>query len=138
MKVFFDTNVLLDVLLRREPFLTDSRRVWSLAERGKAVGMLSVLTLPSIYYLARKAADHSAALAMIRLIRGTFSLVPFDQGILDQALASDFPDFEDAIQYFSARKAEADCILTRDAGHFASASIPVLSPEQFLVTYSFE
>ena len=138
MKVYFDTNVLLDVLQARQPFVVESRRVWGLAEQRRIDGLISVLTLPNIYYVARRISDRSAALAMVRQVRVTFGILACDEGTVDRALASDFPDFEDAIQYFCASKARVDCVLTRDAGHFALAAVPVLSPEQFLATYTFE
>ena len=137
MKVYFDTNILLDVLLQREPFLADSRRVWALAEQRRIEGLISVLTLPNVYYIARRVADRRLALAMVRQVRTTFHIVACTEQTIDRALASELPDFEDAIQYFCAGSAQADCILSRDAGHFAAAVIPVLSPEQFLATNSF-
>ncbi len=137
MRVFFDTNVLLDVLLDREPFAVHARRAWSLAEQRRIEGMISVLTLPNIYYIARRAADRDAALTMVRKIRTTFELVACDEVSVDRALATEFADFEDAIQYMGATSAHADCILTRDAGHFPSDAIAVLAPEQFLALHSF-
>jgi predicted nucleic acid-binding protein len=137
MRILVDTNVLLDVLLARPPWATDAARVWYLAETT-LTGYVSVLSYANAYYVIRRAADRETADKALRLLRATFHLVAFDQGMLDQSLASDFPDFEDAVQYVCARKARVECILTRDAGHFASSAIPVLSPDQFLATYSFE
>jgi len=138
MKVFFDTNVLMDVLLQRYPFVTESREVWFLAERGKVAGLVSALSFPNIYYVARKALGAETALSMMSLLRDTLTAVPLDEQILNQAMDAKFPDFEDAIQYYSARRADAECLLTRNVEHFPASGLRVLSPEEFLAAHSFE
>ena len=138
MNVFFDTNVLMDVLLQRHPFVDKSREVWFLAERGKVVGLVSALSFPNIYYVARKALGAKTALSMMSLLRDTLTAVPLDGQILNQAVDAKFSDFEDAIQYFSARRADAECLLTRNADHLPASGLRVLSPEEFLAAHSFE
>ena len=138
MKVFFDTNVLMDVLLQRYPFVTESREVWFLAERGKIAGLASALSFPNIYHVVRKALGAETALSMMTLLRDTFTAVPLDEQILNQAMDAKFSDFEDAIQYYSARRADAECLLTRNADHFPAPGLRVLSPEEFLAAHSFE
>ena len=138
MNVFFDTNVLMDVLLQRYPFVTESREVWFLAERGKVAGLVSALSFPNIYYVARKALGAETALSMMSLLRDTLTAVPLDEQILNQAMDAKFPDFEDAIQYFSARRADAECLLTRNVDHFPASGLRALSPEEFLAAHSFE
>lgn len=137
MKVFFDTNIILDVLRNREPFVQHSQAVWLLAEQGRIVGQVSALSFASIFYIARRFTDTGTAQDLLRQLRAVFQPVACDATVIDQSLASDFPDFEDAVQYFSARNAAADCIVTRDAKHFRNATIPVLSPEQFLTAHDF-
>ena len=135
MRVFLDTNVLLDVLGDRRPFVEHAKSIWMLAERGRITGLVSTLSFSNIFYILRKYTDAETALMSLRHLRANFTPVVCDQGIIDHALASDFRDFEDAVQYFSARNADAECIVTRDSGHFATALIAVLSPEQFLATH---
>jgi len=137
-RVFFDTNVLLDVLRQCEPFVRHAQPVWLLAERGRITGLVSTLSFSNIFYIVRRYTDAKTALKTLHLLRAAFTPVACDERMIDQALAARFADFEDAIQYFSARNAEADCIITRDAGHFGSAAIPVLTPAQFLATYHVE
>jgi predicted nucleic acid-binding protein len=67
MNVFIDTNVLMDVLLERRPFVVESRKVWFLAERGKVTGLVSALSFPSIYYVVRKALEGDTAVASEKL-----------------------------------------------------------------------
>jgi predicted nucleic acid-binding protein len=138
MNVFFDTNVLMDVLLQRHPFVDESREVWFLAERGKVVGLVSALSFPNIYYVARKALGAETALSMMSLLRDTLTAVPLDEQILNQAMDAKFSDFEDAIQYFSALRADAECLLTRNPDHFPASGLRALSPEEFLAAHAFE
>ena len=138
MNVFFDTNVLIDVIAARKPFVADSRKVWYLAERQRISGQVSVLSFANIYYVIRKQNGRAVAESAMTMIRGTFAAVAFDEQILNQAIGAGFSDFEDAIQLFSALRAEADCLLTRNADHFPTSSLPVMTPGEFLAAHSFD
>jgi predicted nucleic acid-binding protein len=135
VNVFFDTNVLLDVLAERRPFYEDSVRAWSLAETGKVRGLVSAITCANLFYILRKSGGQVAARRGLRLARSVFSVVPCDEAIVDQAIEADVPDFEDAIQLHSAARCGAEYIVTRNLGHFAKSGIPVLSPRDFLTVY---
>ncbi len=136
--VFIDTNVLIDVLAKREPFYTDSVRVWTLAEQGQIKGLISAISFNNIYYVIRRLRTRQAANRMMVLLRDTFTPIPLDKQILDQAIDSGLDDLEDAIQYFSAIRAEADCIVSRDASAFPRSDLPVLTPAELLATGSFQ
>ena len=138
MNVFLDTNVLMDVLLERRPFVAESRKVWFLAERGKVAGLVSALSFPNIYYVVRKMLGGDTAASMMTLLRDTFTAVPLDEQVLNQAIDAKFSDFEDAIQYYSALRADAECLLTRNVNHFPDSGLRVLSPDEFLAAHSFE
>jgi predicted nucleic acid-binding protein len=137
VNAFLDTNVLMDVLLDREPFVADSQRIWLLAERGKIRGHVSVLSFPNVYYVVRKLSGLRKSRRMMVMLRDVFVPVQCDEQVLNQAIDADFKDFEDAIQYFSALRANADCLISRNPKHFRAADIPVLTPNEFLATYSF-
>ena len=138
MNVFIDTNTLMDVLLKREPFVSDARRLWFLAERGQVRGFVSALSFPNIYYVVRKLRGSDAAMSMMTMLRDTFAPVALDDQILHQAIDAGFSDFEDAVQYFSAQRTGAVALVTRDPGHFPRGALPVLSPAQFLATHAFK
>ena len=130
-RVFLDTNILLDVVLHRDQFVTDSARIWNDCETGKALGLISAISLNNIHYIARKLISSGDALESIRHILNIFTVVPLDASILRMAV--DFPqkDFEDAIQIFSALQAKADCIVTRDTSHFSADYLPILTPAEY-------
>lgn len=133
-RVLVDINVLLDVLARREPFLANAVEIWSAVETGRIRGLVSADSFSTLYYLLRRASNHRTALRALRLIRDVFEIVPLDEQLIHQALDSPMSDFEDAIQYVSALRSEADCIVTRDLGHFRGIELPVLAPDAFLAS----
>lgn len=135
MKVFLDTNVVLDVLGRREPFLAEAGRIWGLAEQAKFVGFVSALTFPNVFYVVRKAGGVSTALQAVEAMSELFITVPLDEEILGQARDSGLPDYEDAIQLFSACRAGAKCLVTRNTGHFPKGVFPILTPGDFLAVH---
>jgi predicted nucleic acid-binding protein len=137
MNVFVDTNVLLDVLTKREPFYEDSASVWTLSEQGAIHGLVSALSFSNVYYIVRRLKDRRTADRAMVLLRDTFTPVACDGQVLSQAIDARMKDFEDAIQYFSALRAEAACLLSRNPDHFLRSSLPVLTPREFLATHSF-
>jgi len=138
VKAFIDTNVLLDVLAKRESFYEDAATVWSLAEQGKVEGVVSALSFTTVFYVMRRWADVDAAKEAMRLLRDVFTPVACDSLIINRAIDSDLADFEDAVQFHSALSAQAECIITRNPDHFPRSALSVLSPTEFLAAHYFE
>jgi len=136
MKALYDTNVLIDVLAKREPFFDDSAHVWTLAERGAIQGFVSVISFNNIYYIVRKLRSRKTAERMMSLLRDTFTPVALDEQILNQAIDAGFKDFEDAIQYYSAVREGVDCIITRNISHFPPTDVAPLTPKECLASLS--
>jgi predicted nucleic acid-binding protein len=130
--VFIDTNVILDVLGNREPFYQDSASVLALSLNGECEGFVSAITFNNIFYLLRRTYGPDAARKKLAYLRDVCSVIALDQKILNLAIDSDMPDFEDAIQYFSALHVHAEFIVTRNKKHFAHSEIPVLEPGEYL------
>jgi predicted nucleic acid-binding protein len=135
MKAFLDTNVLVDVLARREPFYADSARVWTLAETRRIEGAISALSFPNVSYVVKRLEGREAAHNALVVLRDVFECVALDRSIVNQAVDSALADFEDAIQYFSAVRWGAECLVTRNPADFPSKDIPVMTPAEFLATY---
>jgi predicted nucleic acid-binding protein len=138
MIVFVDTNVLLDVLAQREPFYADSARVWTLAETGQVAGFASTLSLPILFYLLRRTKGAKAARKAVAILRDIFTLVALDAQITNQAIDADIQDFEDAIEFFSALRAGAAALITRNPKDFPSQDIAIQTPGEFLATHFAE
>ncbi len=132
MKVLVDTHVLLDVLARREAFYAAAAEIWSLAERGEVHAVVSAISFNNVYYVVRRAEGRVRAEKVMRLIRDVFEPVPPDGQIINQAIDSGMDDFEDAVQFHSAIRARASCLVTRNLDHFPKSDLPILSPEAFL------
>ena len=137
MIVFVDTNVLLDVLVERQPFYDNSAHVWTLAEKGELQAFVSVLSFPNAAYVLRKQGRQAVRRAL-GLLQAVFHSVPLDEYLLAQALESDLPDYEDALQYYSALRAKATCLITRNIGHFPSDDLQVQTPQDFLAMHFSE
>ena len=133
--VFFDTNILLDVLLDRDEFNWQSTQIWKACENGDINGVVSAMSINNVHYTCAKILNRKQALEAVHLVLALFKVVPLGEKIL--RLAADNPgnDFEDAIQYYSALEAQASCIVTRDVNDFITGQIPILSPGEFLATF---
>ena len=133
MKLFLDTNVVIDVIAAREPFVADSRAIFDLCESGKADGRISALTLCTVSYVLRKFLTPGTMRTKLREFRNILTPVDLSVSLLDKAIASSIADFEDAVQFYTAVYSEADYIITRNVRHFPQDNIPVLTPTDFLV-----
>ncbi len=103
-----------------------------MAETGVCEGLVSAISYSNVFYIVRKARDTVTARRAMVLLRDIFASVAPDQRILNQAIDSDIPDFEDAIQLYSAIHARADFLLTRNVGDFPPGILPILTAEEFL------
>jgi predicted nucleic acid-binding protein len=136
VRVLVDTNVLLDVLAKRVPFLASSAAVWALAETNQIEAVVCALTFSNLYYIARKSNGHGPAMDAVRAVARDFRIAPVDDQIIAQAVGSTMPDFEDAIQLFSGIRAGVSHIITRDSQGFSSGSLPTLSPAELVARVS--
>ncbi len=132
MRVLFDTNVVLDVLLNRQPWVKESTAVWQASGEGQIVGYIVASTLTDIFYISRRSADLETAHKAIRLCLETFKICVVDRQALEQAEALSGNDFEDKLQIACAHIAGLDAIVTRDSAGFKPATIPVLTPVELL------
>jgi predicted nucleic acid-binding protein len=132
VRVLFDTNVVLDHLLEREPFVDAAEQLLSLVDAGEVEGLICSTTATTIHYLAAKAVGTSAAVEYLRELLSIFDVACVDRDVLRTALDAGFADFEDAVVHEAARRAGASAIVTRDASDFARSQLPVFSPIELL------
>ena len=136
--IFVDTNILLDVFGKRRPHYSKGMAVWSLIEANKVKGFVSAISYNNVYYVLNNAKNAEVARKAMIIIRDFFTTVPLDEKIINMSIDSEFADFEDAIQYFSAVRCDADSIITRNKKDFKHSDVPVLSPDEFLSIYEQE
>lgn len=132
MKIMFDTNVILDVLLDREPFSKDASFLLSKVERSEISGYLCSTTITTIHYLTSKALGNKAAARHIQSLLSLFIIAPVNRVVLEKAVVSKFKDFEDAVLYEAAYHAGAKYIVTRNPLDFKYSGLPVFEPGEFI------
>lgn len=132
MKALIDTNVCLDAAQRRKPFASAAVEILAQSENGTFTGYLSAHSFDTIFYILRKHGTKKSAYHGIEGLRKTIKIAPVSTKIIDQALAAEWDDFEDAIHYYAAKEAGCEAIITRNSSDFKQGELSVLSPIQFL------
>jgi predicted nucleic acid-binding protein len=134
--VFIDTDVIIDFLTDRKPFSIEAAKIFSLIDKKKIKGCVSSLTFSNLYYVLRKFGTHKKVINSLQELSGLIDILKVDSDIVKYALTSNFKDFEDSIQYFTAQDyKKIDCIITRNIKDYKDISLPVMTPETFLVTF---
>ncbi|HYX13471.1 MAG TPA: PIN domain-containing protein [Nostoc sp.] len=130
MRVLFDTNILLDALLAREPFVADAAFLLETVESGQVEGFMSATTVTDVHYLvARQTKSTEVAIAAVTQLLALMEICAVDRGVLEQAMALGLTDFEDAVQVASAMKLGLEAIVTRDVNGFTGSPIPAVLPK---------
>jgi predicted nucleic acid-binding protein len=129
-QIFIDTNVIIDFLADRNPFSEHAAILFQLAKEKKIKIFISAISFNNTYYILRKVTSHKKTLNLISDIEDIVGIQETNRKIIRKAIKSNFNDFEDAIQYYSAIEFGAiDIITTRDLKDFKRSELPVLSPE---------
>lgn len=132
MKVLIDANVVLDVLLNRAPWVTESQEVWNANHRRQIQGYLVATAVTNLFYIARKLVGHPLALRGVVDCLAAFEIVPVDKTMLTEAAALPGSDFEDNVLIRCAVAAQIDMIVTRNLTDFVHSPIPAISPGDLL------
>ena len=133
MRILFDTHVILDVLLDREPISSTAAKLFSEVEAGNISGYVCATTITTLHYLARKVIDAASAKEEINKLTMLFEVAPVNRAVLDAALVSEFKDFEDAVVHEAALYQGVQGIVSRDFNGFNKSKINVYSPEELLL-----
>jgi predicted nucleic acid-binding protein len=132
MKVLFDTNVVLDVLLQRASHVEVASKLFALVDNGRIKGSICATTATTIFYIAAKSFGRPRARAQIHALLDLFDVAEVNGDVLDRALDVDFSDYEDAVLHEAARAVGATAIVTRDRDDFAHSEILALAPHELL------
>jgi len=132
VRVLFDTNVILDVLLARAPHVGPATALLDRVAAKELDGLLGATTLTTIHYLATKAVGPAQTQRHLRTLLGLFEVAPVTRLVLTDALDLGYPDYEDAVLHEAARHAGAEAIVTRDPKGFPKARLKVYLPEELL------
>lgn len=132
MKTLFDTNVILDVLLDREPFADHASLLLSKVEQSEITGFICATTVTTIHYLTTKALGPQAACHHIKALLSLFAIAPVNRVVLENAVTANFADFEDAVLHEAACHAGVNYIVTRNMADFKNSRLPVFGPKEFI------
>jgi predicted nucleic acid-binding protein len=130
-----DTNVVLDLLAKREPFYDSAAKLFSLADKKKITLSISSLTFANTSYVLARLKKADKAREILRRFRVLARVLSLDDKIIDLALNDlNFKDFEDGLQYYTALENGQEMIITRNLSDFKGSRIPVMTPEEYLVS----
>ena len=130
MKIAFDTNIILDVLLNREPFVELSTNLVSSVENKQIEGVLCATTITTLDYLISKTTNRHKARTEIRKLLSLFNISEVNLTVLERSINSDFKDFEDAVQYYSGQLCHVDGLVTRNIKDYKQAKLPIYTPDE--------
>lgn len=132
MQVLIDTNVLLDVLLKREPWVSDSYGVWLANDQDRIAGYIAACSITDLFYVARRLTTLEKARMATYLCLEAFSICTVDRRTLELAQTLSGSDFEDNLQIACASIAGLDAIVTRDTTGFGNSLVPIFQPRELL------
>lgn len=136
MKVLFDTNIIIDTILEREPFFNESRNSLLKSEETSYQGYILASTFTDIYYICRKKLGHENTIEVIKKLIDSINILNVNRDTIVLALHSNFADFEDAVQSASAELNQVDLIVSRNTKDFINSKITTLTPTDFLKNYN--
>ncbi|MFO7754623.1 MAG: PIN domain-containing protein [Bacteroidales bacterium] len=131
-KLLVDTNIIIDLLAKREEFYKPAAQLFSLADQKKVELYLCSLSFATAHYILSRQIAESKVREILRKLKVLVNVISLDSKVLDLALNSDFKDFEDAIQYYAAIESRIDIIITRNLKDFRKSDIPAMTGQEFL------
>jgi predicted nucleic acid-binding protein len=130
--VLCDADFFLDIFLKREPYYAPAAKLFTRIEQKKVEGYISAISFPVLFNLLAEEIGPGKASITLSKLRILFKVAQIDEKIIDLSLASNFKDFEDAVEYYTLIQSPAVCLISRNKSGYLNKKIPILSPEEFL------
>ena len=130
-KVFIDSDIILDLIQEREHF-TEALKLFTLIEENKIRGYVSPLIFSNLFYILRKQESNKFALQVLTRLKTLLRILTVNEKIIEMALLSEFKDFEDAIQYYSALEARLEYLITRNKEDYKKSGIIICNAKEYL------
>ena len=131
-KIFLDANVLIDVVMNREPFVDSSSKVLQMGVDGDCELWASDISMVTVSFYAKKNRTIEQLYEVMTNLRSLIHVASTGTAAIDWALKQGLHDFEDAVQYYAALHCGADYIISRNERDYPYSEIPVLSPLDYL------
>lgn len=133
--VLIDSDIILDYFLDRQPFSENSSKILALCDTGRLNGFVTGIAIANIYYILRKEHKSKTILQGIKVLLAFLDVIKVDKGVILKAIDSEFSDFEDALQNFSAdSNSSINAIITRNIKDYKKSNLSILTPSMFLKT----
>lgn len=130
--IFVDTNIIIDLLAKRDLFYKDAQALFTLSDKKEIQLCISSLSFANAYYSIVKHHKDIDAKKYLAKFKVLVKVLPLEDKAIELALASDFNDFEDGLQYFIAMDNESDIIITRNKKDFKNSKIPVITAGEYI------
>lgn len=131
--LFIDTNIVIDLLGKREPFYEEAAKLFSLADKNKVNLVVSSLTFANTNYILSKLTNSTIARETLTRFKVLVTVAELNDKIIELALNDkSFKDFEDGLQHYTAMENEADIIITRNLKDFKNSTLPVITAQTYL------
>ena len=137
-QVLFDSDVLLDVLLNRHPFVIDSAQALNTVATERVKGYLAGHAVTNLYYIMRRQLSSSVAHEKLKLLLQRIQVASVTDSVIRAALQSPMTDFEDAVTSEAAHAAQIGLIVTRNISDFEKSSVSAILPGRLLELLSNE
>lgn len=132
-RILIDTDVILDLFFDREPFSENAAKVLSLCEKKDIIGLVTPVIISNVYYLLSQKAKQEKVIEKLKILMSILEVLVIDKNAIIVALNSEFKDFEDALQNYSAElNGEIDIIITRNTKDYKKSKFGIMNPENFL------
>jgi predicted nucleic acid-binding protein len=131
-KVLFDTNIILDIALKRNPYFDDASRLFGLIDKKIITGNITASAITDIYYISKKEKGYNETMNFIINLIEVVDVIGVDKEVILNAIAFEMKDFEDAVQASAAKLNDIDVIITRNKSDFKDTSLLILTPAEFL------
>lgn len=133
-KLFIDTNVMLDLLGERIPFYDSAAKIATLADKGQIIMVASALSYATMSYFLSKFENTEKAKVKLRKFKIISEICDLNELIIEKGLNSNFSDFEDSLQYFSALSSDCSILITRNRKDFKESQIPIMTADEYLMS----
>ncbi|MEO0554075.1 MAG: PIN domain-containing protein [Bacteroidota bacterium] len=133
-RLFLDTNVVIDLLGERLPFYNSIAVIASMSDRKEVELVISALSFSTVYYVLSKYENPTIVRLKLSKIKTLSKISDLTDLIIEKGLISNFSDFEDSLQYYSAPEKNCDIIITRNAKDFKRSELPLMTADEYLVS----
>jgi predicted nucleic acid-binding protein len=131
-KIFIDSDVILDLLAQRAPYYDYSAKIFTLVHKKKIEVFTTAVVLSNVFYILRKINGRDNAKKQLKALRLLIRILPISEPIVDMTLNSKFNDFEDGLQYFTAKDSDIQAIITRNVKDYKEKDLIIQTPEEYI------